>query len=118
MKYGVKEIEIALKDEFERLSNCATDLAKEKKWDELLRVAREMLELDSENKDAKRFFELAENNTTKCLQIQPILNSKSVVADVCQCEILYTNIRIQKTGKTSSLIKKLTPASEQTFFVT
>lgn len=113
---GIKEVEIILKDEFKRLSSRATALEKEEKWSELLLVAKEMIDLDGESNAAKRFLELAENNTTKCLQIQPILNSNPVVGDVYQCEISGTSIRINKIGKTSSLIKKL-PASAQTFYV-
>lgn len=115
---GVKEIEVVLMDEFARLSNYAETLKEDKKWNELLQVAREMLDLEAGSLLAKGYFDLAETNSTKCLQIQPTLNSKPVIGDVYQCEISFNNIDTSYIGRSSSVIRKISTVLAQNYYVT
>ncbi|MBR0458028.1 MAG: protein kinase [Victivallales bacterium] len=114
---GIKEIEIALKDEIKLLSTYANDLVKDKEWNKLLSVARKILEIDSKNELAKHYIELAEINTMKCLQIQPLIGATPVVGDVYQMEISDSTKLTNYIGMTSSLIKKLAPITKQTYYV-
>ena len=115
---GVKEIEVELMDELARLADYAETLKNDRKWNELLQVAREMLDLEAESLLAKGYFDLAETNLSKCLQIQPILNSIPVIGDVYQCEISFRNINTTYIGRSSSVIKKISPLLAQNYFVT
>ncbi len=112
---GLKEVEVILENECDKLAQLAGMLIIEEKWEELLLISQKMLVMENDNEQAKHFFELAESKIYKSIQIHATINSKQVIGTVFQMVPNITD-NLQKIGKTSTVLKRIT-ANYPTFYI-